>query len=119
MTTPRKVLSRFRLEAMSNLRSKVTGVENTIIWVSSGEFSGSNIQHGPKIKVALGNKITDETLANAISIQLTDPPQVLGTLPGEIKKQAVEFVSKNRDTLLHYWNKEIDTAEMLERLEKA
>jgi len=47
----------------------------------------------------------------------TDPPQVLGTLPGPIKKKVVEFVSRNRDALLQHWNFEIDSKELLDLLE--
>ena len=50
-------------------------------------------------------------------MRLTDPPQVLGTLPGPIKKKVVEFVSRNRDALLQHWNFEIDSKELLDLLE--
>jgi hypothetical protein len=41
---------------------------------------------------------------------------VVGKLPGTIKKQVVEFVNANRDTLLAYWNGELSTREMLDAL---
>jgi hypothetical protein len=106
----------FHLEAMSNLRSKKTGVSGAVIWVSAGEFAGAQSQHGPRIKVVLGDKVTTEGLKDAVSIRVTDPPQVLGTLPGAIRKDAVAFVELNRETLLAYWNNEIDTSEMIDQL---
>ena len=106
----------FQLEAMSNLRSRTTGVEGTVIWVSAGEFAGVDSQHGPRLKVVLGDKITTEGLKHAVSVRLTTPPEVLGKLPGKVTRQVVEFVEKNRDVLLRHWNGEIDTKEMLDLL---
>jgi hypothetical protein len=113
----KRVVARFQLEAMSNLRSKTTGVRGAVIWVSAGEFAGSDAQHGPRIKVVLGEKITTEGLTDAVSVRLTDPPQVLGSLPGPIKKKVVEFVNRNRAALLQHWNFEIDSKELLDLLE--
>ena len=116
--TAQKVASRFSLFAMSNLRSTDTGVEGTIIWVSSGEFAGKDIQHGPRIKVVLGNKITDENLDESATVTIATPPVVIGTLPGAIRKQVIAFVTRNKDVLLQHWNKVISTREMLDQLQK-
>lgn len=116
MPDPKKVVARFQLEAMSNLRPNKTGVVGAIIWVSAGEFSGVESQHGPRIKVVPGTKITTDGLRDAISISITEPPKVFGDLTGEIEKQALRFVRLNQDVLLRYWRNEIDTAEMLEGL---
>lgn len=109
--------SEFHLEAMSNLLPKDTGVDGVVIWISAGEFYGVDAQHGPRIKVVLGNKITTEGLREAVSVRITDPPVVLGDLPGKIRKQAVQFVEKNRKVLLRHWNGELDSKEMLNLLE--
>ncbi len=111
------VAARFLKEAMSNLRSRTTGVDGAIIWVSAGEFAGAELQHGPRIKVVLGEKITGEGLADAVSVTLGVPPKVLGELPGKVAKRVVAFINKNRDVLLRHWNGEIDTKEMLDLLE--
>ena len=109
--------SEFLLEAMSNLRPKTTGVEGAVIWISAGEFYGVDAQHGPRIKVMLGDRITNEGLKEAVSVRLTNPPVVLGTLPSKTRKQVVQFVEKNLDILLRHWNGELDSKETLNLLE--
>ena len=113
-----RVLARFLVEAMSNLRSTTTGVDGAIIWVSAGEFAGTNAQHGPRIKVVLGNKITAESLNDSVTVTIAEPPIVLGPLPGAVRRQVVAFVKRNKDTLLKHWNGDIDTKEMLDLLKK-
>lgn len=81
--SPKKVVARFLLEAMSNLPPVDTGVSGAVIWVSSGEFVGAKSPHGPRIKVVPGAKITKEGLVDAASVTITDPPRVIGTLPGK------------------------------------
>lgn len=113
--SPSKIAERYAFDmfAMANLPPTDTGVKGAVIWVSVGEFAGADIQHGPRIKVVVGNKINKEGLRNSVSVKLTDPPEMVGTLPGKIAQQVSEFVDKNRATLLQYWNEEISTKEML------
>ena len=111
----RRVATRYIL-GMSNLVPKRTGVNGAVIWVSAGEFAGKDGQHGPRVKIVLGSKITTETLDDAVSVRLSDPPTMLGTLTGRIEKQVLKFVSLNRVTLLAYWALKLDTATMIERL---
>lgn len=116
----KRVAKRFvglQLEAMSNLRSKVTGIQGIVIWVSSGEFAGTDIVHGPRIKVMIGDKITTEGLSDAVSVRISDTPKILGDLPGDVSKQIIEFIKLNKNILLSYWNCEIDTKEMLDGLQ--
>jgi hypothetical protein len=112
-----KVVAQFLLEAMSNLPSQDTGVDGAVIWVSVGEFSGADLQHGPRVKVVPGNKITTENMQSAASVTITDPPRVLGSLPGKLRRKVVAFVTLNRDTLLRYWNGELSTREMLAQIQ--
>ena len=114
--SPKKIVARFMLEAMSNLRTRATGVEDATVWVSAGEFAGAQSQLGPRIKVIPGTKITKDGLVEAASVTLTVPPKVLGELQGRLKKQVIDFVNLNREILLKYWRNEIDTQEMLEGL---
>jgi hypothetical protein len=113
---PKKVAARFMLEAMSNLPPKDTGVAGVVICVSSGEFAGTESQHGPRVKVMPGTKVTREGLEDAVSVTITTPPRVIGTLPGKVRKEVVEFVNVNREILLRYWNNDASTREMLEGL---
>jgi hypothetical protein len=112
----RKVVVRFLLEAMSNLLPQDTGVEGAIIWISAGEFHGVDAQHGPRVKVVLGNKITTEGLRGSVSVRITDPPVVLGKLPGNIRKKVAEFIDINRDVLLKHWNGELGSRATLDLL---
>ena len=107
----------FHLEAMSNLLPEDTGVDGAVIWISAGEFHGVDAQHGPRVKVVLGNKITTEGLRDSVSVRITDPPVVLGSLPGKIRGQVIRFIEKNRDVLLRHWNGELGSKETLNLLE--
>jgi hypothetical protein len=113
----KNVAARFHLEAMSNLLPGDTGVEGAVIWISAGEFYGVDAQHGPRVKVVLGNKITTEGLKEAVSVRITKPPVVLGKLPGKIQKQVIRFIEKNRDVLLRHWNGDLGSKETLNLLE--
>lgn len=108
----------FRVEAMANLRASKTGVDGAVIWVSPGEFESKKSPHGPRIKVAVGHKITTDSLQDAVSITLTNPPRVLGFLPSKIKKRAIAFAALNRDALLAHWNGELDSEEVIKALKK-
>jgi hypothetical protein len=115
---PKTLVARFLFEAMSNLPPVDTGVAGAVIGVSSGEFVGAKSPHGPRIKVVLGTKITAEGLADAATVTITEPPRVIGTLPGKVKKQPISFVSLNRAVLLRYWRNEVSTRQMLDGLER-
>jgi hypothetical protein len=104
--------------ALSNMLSTETGVGGAVIWISAGEFGGRDSHAGPRIVVVLGEAISTEGLADAASVRLADPPEVLGHLPGKIKREAVKFVVMNRDALLRYWDCEIDTKEMVNLVER-
>ena len=110
--------ARFLKEAMSNLRPDETGVEGAVVWVSAGEFAGSEGQRGPRVKVVPGTNITSDGLGTAVSITIADPPRELGLLPAKIRNQALRFVAMNREMLLRYWRNEISTREMLDGLTK-
>ena len=100
----------------SNLGPSTTGIEGVVLWVSAGEFDFTS-KDGPRIKVVLGDKLTSEGLQDAVSVKLSTLPLVLGELPGKVRRQVLAFVSLNLDTLLDYWNNEISTCELLDRLE--
>ena len=98
-------------EDLSSLRTKHTGVDNTI-WVSVQMG-----QHGPRVKIAVdppdslvpGGKIATMTI---------DPPyKVTGAnVPTHIIKQVQAFIELNRDVLMDHWNGKIDSIEMGQRI---
>lgn len=105
-------MARFLREAMANLRPDDTGISGVLIWISSGEYSGTKIQHGPRVKVMMGTKLSKEAVSKAVTVRLTDPPEVLGVLPGKLKKQVLQFLTMNREVLIRYWKFEIGTIEL-------
>ena len=107
---------RLLVEAMANLRSSKTGVEGAVLWVSPGEFEGKKSPHGPRIKVAVGMKVTTDSLRDSVSVTLTTPPKVLGSLPTKVKEQAVAFVLLNMEVLLQHWRGELDSEEVMQKV---
>src|SRR5687767_13033607 len=122
MSTPAdRVAARFIEDVgflSSTLRSEDTGVDGVVIWFFAGESSRNEAQHGPRVQVALGQKFTLDGLADSVSVTMTSPPDVLGTLPAEVAAQVVAFVDRNRDALLQHWRGEIDTRDAIERLRR-
>lgn len=116
----KKVADRYAFNklAMANLLSDRTGIKDAVIWVSTGEAYGTAIKHGPRIKVFQGTKATQEAQKNAVAVKLTTPPQVVGTLPGKLKKQVFEFIELNRETLLSFWNGEISDQTMKAQIQR-
>jgi len=110
--------TRLKFELMDNLRSNSTGVKGAVIWTSAGEFYEKDKRNGPRIKIMQGNKLTSDGLKDSVSVRLTDPPEILGKLPGKVKKQVTKFVNINREVLLRYWNFEISTCEMVNLLKR-
>jgi hypothetical protein len=47
---------------LSNLRPSDTGVEGAVLWISAGEFDPREAQHGPRIMVTLGERLTADRL---------------------------------------------------------
>jgi hypothetical protein len=121
LTPPEKVAARFHEDAgylSSTLRSEDSGVDGTVIWFFAAEPSHAEAQHGPRIQVALGDRLTLEGLATSVGVTITSPPRVLGTLPPDVVKQVVEFVDKNRDALFTYWQGEMATSDVMDLIER-
>lgn len=98
---------------MANLRPETTGIDNYVIWVSSGEA----VRHGPRIKVARGVKWDKK---NNATIPLTGIPRVVGDIgitQDEFAK-IVEWITLNKDPLMRFWNSELATDELLDLLKK-
>jgi len=98
---------------MANLRPKDTGIDNYVIWISSGEA----VQHGPRIKIAKGLKWDKK---NNATLPLTGLPRIIGDIgvtQDEFSK-IVEWINLNKDALMLFWNSELSTKEILELLKK-
>lgn len=100
---------------MANLRPDKTGVTGAVIWISVG----TGLRHGPRVKVMLGTRATEEALESCVSVTITHPPRVLGTLPAAIERKVLRFVELNHDVLLQHWRDEIDALDVGPLLRRA
>jgi len=118
MNLKKQIENRYSVFSMANLATKTTGVQNAIIWVSVGETDGKKSTHGPRIKVVEGTNMTSAGLTMATVITISGNPEVkrAGKIKNNIVKDAILFVKQNKDTLLDYWNGQIDTAELIQRI---
>ena len=84
------------------------------IWVST-----KNANHGPRLKIQrnTGNKMQ---IDDTFSMTISDSPAVIGEPGNDLTAEDIayfkRFMLKNKDTLLAYWNGEIDTSDLTEKL---
>jgi hypothetical protein len=98
---------------MVSYRTKTTGVDNTVF------ISVENPRHGPRIKVAIDPPTHVDPVGNNASVSIADGSIVAGgALPSNVHKQVRRFIELNRNTLLDYWHKRIDTDDLKARLQK-
>jgi hypothetical protein len=97
---------------MVSYRKNVTGVDHTIFL--SVEFPW----HAPRIKVAISPANHIDPFGNNASVTIHDGCVVAGDVPARLLKQVRSFIDLNRDTILAYWRKEIDTDQLRQRLKR-
>ncbi len=98
-------------EDMVSLRKNVTGVENTI-FVSTKGYA----QHAARIKIAVDPPDALNATSKSASMAIADYRIMGEYVDPRIAEQAKQFIERNREALLSYWNCEIDTAELIRRL---
>ena len=84
---------------MANLASRQTGIAGTIF------ISTAMGPHGPRVKYFVEPGRTQPSF----SVSVADPPVVVAnSLPARVLRrrlpQVIEWVSRNRDALLDFWN---------------
>src|SRR4051812_31014415 len=96
---------------MANLRPADTGLP-MVVWVSER----GNARHDARIKVsqAHGSRIDP---ANTASVAIRPAPHLIaGSLsPGDLRAVAT-WITLNEAALLDYWNSQISTVELIQRL---
>lgn len=102
---------RMLVEEMVSYRRNVTGVWNTI-FISPKGFT----RHGPRLKVAINPPDSVNPHAETASIDIATGSVVTGTIDALLLRQVREFIDLNREVLLAYWNYQIDTDELRNRL---
>jgi hypothetical protein len=98
-------------EDMAALRTDVTGVDNTV-FVSPKGYA----PHAARIKIAVDPSHSLDPTAKKASMAIHDYSTIGAYLPPHIVEQAKQFIDRNRDALLRYWNHEIDTRELLSQI---
>ena len=96
---------------MTNLSPRMTGLP-MCVWVSPR----GNARHDARIKVnmAHGNQMS---IDNTAIVGVRPRPRVLaGELGPEDRRALAAWISLNLDAIVAYWNAEIDTGELIERL---
>ena len=98
-------------EDMVSLGRDLTGVDNTI-FVSTKGYA----QHAARIKIAIDPPDALNATSKSTSMAIHDYSVRGENLPSHIWEQAKQFIERNRDVLLSYWECEIDTAELIKQL---
>lgn len=99
------------LYEMANLYPRTTGLPMTV-WVSPR----GGARHDARVKVSIrhGDRmVPDETAVVAIR---PEPSLVEGMLPSGDFAVVAEWVNRNREVLIAYWEGEADTADLIQRL---
>ena len=108
-----------QLWEMANFRSKSTGLPMNV-YISIGEVEGKKMKHGARIKVSR-SYANNFTPFDTFSITISNNPIIIGDVGNiyinDINKLK-EFISKNYDVLLAYWDGEYDTSDLIGNLRK-
>jgi hypothetical protein len=98
---------------MANLYPATTGLPMTV-WVSPR----GRARHAARVKVCMvhGNRM-DAT--NTASVRIAPQPQLMeGTLSAADMRVAYEWIERNRDALIEFWDGKVDIAGFLARMVK-
>jgi len=104
---------------MANLSQKKTGLP-VIIWVQSNSISGAGQHNSPRIKFQ-NNTATRCDGNNLIPISIDMNPQILIKNPtinisSEQLESVRQWIIRNYDALISYWNGDYTTDELMEVL---
>jgi hypothetical protein len=97
-------------EEMVSYRANVTGISHTIFISPRG-----NADHDPRVKVAIDPP--DSLDPRSRTAIVTIKGVVIGNLDPQLGRQVQRFVQLNRAVLLDYWDYEIDTDQLRQRLQ--
>ena len=76
-------------------------------------------QHVPRIKVAVDPPHSINATSRSASMAILDYSIAGDYVAPHVVEQTKQFVDRNRDALLDYWECKIDTAQLIERLTPA
>lgn len=115
-----EILNEEELFEMSNVRKKYTRLPVNI-WLDDIGAYRKNTHYGPRIKFQ-ANK-SDKVTGMGIPMSISVKPEVLiDDLKTELNSyeigQVKNFIVRNYDLLMKYWNQEIDILEFLQKVKK-
>ena len=96
---------------MANLFPRTTGLPMTV-WVSPR----GNARHDVRVKVNMthGNQMSP---VNTAVVGIRPSPHVIaGRLAGDDERAVFEWITLNADALIGYWDGQIDTVQLAQRL---
>ena len=99
------------LYEMANLQPKSTGLP-MVIWVSER----GNAQHDARVKVSMGRGRMN--IHNTAVVGVRPPSLLAGHLSGPDFTAVANWIALNQHTLIQYWDGNIDTVELVQRLKR-
>jgi hypothetical protein len=96
---------------LANLISARTGVAHTIFASPKGKS-----RHAARIKIAVDPPDSLTGDGETASMAIHDYSVIGAYMPPHLVEQLKQFIERNRQTLLDYWDGKIDTGLLLERL---
>lgn len=108
-------------DELISLRADVTGVDNVVFVSSHAQLR----EWRPSIKIAIDPPQSLDP--NIVTASMSIPNEYDGEgdynvrgayMPPALAEQARQFIDRNRDVLLSYYDCEIDTAQLLDRLRR-
>jgi hypothetical protein len=103
-------LTQAKLEETASFGKTTTGINHVVFISPKG-----NARHAPCIKVAINPPDSLDPRGETISIEF-DGKIAAGMSEPKLLQQARQFIERNRDVLLDYWDYRIDTEELRQRL---
>jgi NAD(P)H-dependent FMN reductase len=96
---------------MVSLSKDITGIDN-VIFVST-KYHG---RHAPRIKIAVDPPGKFSATGKNASMAIHDYGVRGEYLPPHVLEQAKQFIERNRDVLVRYWEEETDTPTFIRQL---
>lgn len=97
------------LYAMATLSSRVTGIDNLLIYIPVPQG-----QHGPRIKVAVDPP--NKPGGKEATVPFDRGKAASGDIPAALEEQVRRFIALNEIALMEYWRLDISTDEFIARL---
>lgn len=99
---------------MASLPPEKTGLPLTL-WIRPEEGS----QHGPRVKVSKFPNKARFSDKDSFSISISDTPKIVSGDTSGVKAKDLElifsFIKNKKDSLLRFWNKELENIKELEK----